>query len=649
MVIDSTNAKRLAIYFFYDKRGIVDRYVPYFLEDLRQNVSEIFVVCNGKLMPEGREKLEEYGTVMVRENKGFDVWAYKTALETYGWEKLKEYDEVIMLNNTIMGPVYPFKETFAKMDKTDVDFWGLTEYFKIKGDPFGYSPYGYLPDHIQSHWIACRRSLVGSRDFQEYWENMPMIEDYAQAVGKHESIFTKTFEDKGYKWTVSVECEDLRGYSGYPLMMCPKKLLAERRCPIFKKRSFFHMESDYLRNTAGEQTSELFEYLDNETDYDVDFIWETILKDYHQYDIMKNLNLTYILPTNQYNKEVLKEQMKKNKVALVMHLYFEDLLEESYHYVSSMPEEADIYLTTDTEEKKKAIEKVFAGLKCNKLEVRVIQNRGRDVSSLLVGVKDVIMDYDIACFAHDKKTAQIKPGTIGASFAYKCYENTLSNRAYVANVINTFATNPRLGLLCPPEPNHSRFFITLGFEWGPNYNVTEQLAKDLGLTVPMSPYIPPVAPLGTMFWFRPEAMKPLYAKDWEYEDFPPEPNKIDGTLLHAIERIYPFVVQESGYYPAFGMTDRFGAIEFNNLHYYVKEYNRVLGSNGLGPYHDEMVSKLNQILTTRGSFKAVLKLRIKEGLKRHLPKKLYKSLKKKWKIFRGYEDAEDITVAGEDD
>ena len=132
MIIDSKDAKRLAIYFFYDRRGIVDRYVPYFLDDLSKNVTEIFIVCNGKLTDEGKKILEQYGKVLVRENRGFDVWAYKTALETYGWDSLINYDEIILLNNTIMGPVYPFSETFEKMDKKDLDFLGLTEYFKIK-------------------------------------------------------------------------------------------------------------------------------------------------------------------------------------------------------------------------------------------------------------------------------------------------------------------------------------------------------------------------------------------------------------------------------------------------------------------------------------------------------------------------------------
>lgn len=647
MLINSENAKRLAIFFFYDRKGIVDRYVPYLLDDLKKNVTEICTVCNGEIPDSSKEALSRYGEVLIRENRGFDVWAYKEAMAHYGWERLQTYDEVILLNNTIMGPVYPFRETFEKMDQKDLDFWGLTEYFQVMTDPFGYSPYGYLPDHIQSHWIACRKSLVSAKEFQTYWEQMPMIEDYAQAVGKHESLFTKRFADLGYRWEVSVECEDLREYSGYPLMMCPKRLVKERRCPIFKKRSFFHMEADYLRNTMGEQTTELYHYLEQETDYDVDFIWETILRSYPQYDIVKNLNLTYILSKEQYDSELLERQMKENRVALVMHLYFPDLLEDSYAYVSSMPESADIYLTTDTEEKKAAIEQAFAKLSCHKLEVRLIQNRGRDVSSLLVGVRDVILQYDIVCFAHDKKTAQITPGTVGASFAYKCFENTLAGKAYAANVIDTFVKNPRLGILSPPEPNHSVFFTTLGNEWGPNYEVTKELADRLGLTVPISKELPPVAPYGTMFWFRPKAMKRLFEIAWKYEDFPEEPNGIDGTFLHAVERIYPYVVQEAGYYPAIGMNDKFAAIEYTNLHYYVREYNKVFVENEMIACPDQLTDVLRQALEMKGFFRTFLKYRVKMILRRHVSEETYKKLKGKWQKLRGQTPAENgVKVKG---
>lgn len=58
---------------------------------------------------------------------------------------------------------------------------------------------------------------------------------------------------------------------------------------------------------------------------------------------------------------------------------------------------------------------------------------------------------------------------------------------------------------------------------------------------------------------------------WEYTDFPPEPNKVDGTLLHFIERAYGYVPQANGYYPAYIFSDRYARIEITNLSYELRE------------------------------------------------------------------------------
>lgn len=566
--------KRAAIYFFYDKQGIVDRFVEYFLKDFTKNIDYLLIVSNGKLLDDGRKKLEIFGEVVERENKGFDVWAYKTGLEKIGWDNIGNYDEIILLNNTILGPVYPFRETFQKMDKkTNLDFWGITEYFKQDLDPFNCISYGYIPDHIQSHFIAIRKNMFMSKDFFDYWNNMPMINSYKEAVGKHEAIFTKKFEELGYKWDLSVDMHNLRLYNGYPLMHCPKLLIEKFRCPIFKRRNFFHDTDDFLSQTTGEPSCELFKYLEVETDYDTDMIWETIIRNYNQFDINKNLKLLYTLST-----DIQKKKSWNLKVAVIYHVYFTDILEQTQKYLSSVPSGTDVYITTDDQDKLNIIETKLSNYVFDKFEIRLIENRGRDVSSLLVGMKDVIMNYDLVCFAHDKKTTQVSPETIGASFAYKCLENILANNIYFNNIVSTFEDNPRLGMLSPPEPNHAVFYPTIGKEWGPNFNCTLDLAKKLKLKVPIEKDKPPIAPYGTMFWFRPLAMKKLYDFDWNYTDFPKEPNKIDGTILHAIERIYPFVVQDAGYYPALCMNDKFSAIEYYNLKHYVRNLNNVLFS-----------------------------------------------------------------------
>lgn len=629
MQINIEKAKRLGIYFFYEKQGYVDTFIKYFFEDYIKQVTDMIVVCNGELDEEGHKYFGQFtDKIIVRENKGLDVWAYKTALDSLGWDKLVEYDEICFVNCTIMGPVYSLKYAFDAMAEQDLDFWGLTKHYPIPFDPWGNCPYGYVPEHIQSHFMVFRKSLVSSDEYQKFWDEMPMIEGYNDSVARFESYFTKCFADKGFKWDVYVKTDDLASKTNYPLMNNAKELIRDRNCPIFKRRTFWQPYDYFLYNNLGQPAKELYDYLKETNLYDVNLIWDNILRTCHQADFTKNLHLNYTLSSTMYQKDKIQDILKKRKIALVMHLYFPDLVEDSYSHACNIPEEADVYITTDSVEKKKTILKTFKKLNCNKLEVRVIRNRGRDVSSILVGVKDVIMDYDYVCFVHDKKTAQISPGSLGDSFGFKCFANTLYNKTFIYNVLQTFEENERLGILSPPEPNHGPFYRTLGDEWSNNFETAKQLAKELKLEVPMSEEKEPLAPFGTFFWFRPKAMRLLYDKDWEYEDFPEEPNNIDGTILHAIERLYPLCVQAAGYYPALVMVDEYAAIEITNLRYYTREINKILWSKGYlsNPYFDRIISKLQVGVKPVMSLEGTGWMKFDSVMHRILPEWLYKFL-----------------------
>ena len=267
-------------------------------------------------------------------------------------------------------------------------------------------------------------------------------------------------------------------------------------------------------------------------------------------DLVKNLQLTYVLPT-----QAVAREPKPQKVALIAHLYYMDLLEPTLAYARSMPEGTDFILTVGSQEKVELVEEACKDLPYN-VTVRLIENRGRDVSALLVGCKDVVSDYDLVCFIHDKKVTQLSPYTVGEGFARKCFDNLLPTREFVENVISTFDSEPRLGLLSPTPPNHADYFPIYSYSWGPNFDRTKMLLeKELNLSVPLDAHKEVIAPLGTMFWFRPAALKPLFDHDWQWEDFPPEPNDIDGTILHAIERAYGYVAQASGYFCGWLFSD----------------------------------------------------------------------------------------------
>ena len=50
-----------------------------------------------------------------------------------------------------------------------------------------------------------------------------------------------------------------------------------------------------------------------------------------------------------------------------------------------------------------------------------------------------------------------------------------------------------------------------------------------------------------MFWFRPQALRPLWQNDLAFDDFAPENGQTDGTLAHAIERSFLYVCESQGF------------------------------------------------------------------------------------------------------
>lgn len=567
MSVNSGHKQRLGIYCFYDKYGHAASFIKTFLDDLMDNLDDLVVVVNGQLSDQARQLFSEYTkTIIVRENKGLDVAAYKQAILTLGWEKLESYDEVICLNDTVMGPVYPFREMFACMDRKDVDFWGITAYAGETVDK------EQIPTHLQAYWHAYRRSLVSSPAFHEYWETMPLWKDYAEVTRKHEMTFTKHFTDLGFTWASYIDWRKYQGYSSYPLLYMPMQIVRDDRCPIFKRRSFFVDYSAYFDQTAGQPALDLYEYLRDHTDYDVDMIWDAILPSYNIDDIRKAMHLDYVLPSQAINPQT----HDRPRSAFIYHVYFMDLLEDTCHYIASLPEETDLYITS-TEDKIPQIREYMQqhGISHQATFIPVI-NRGRDVSALLVAACPVVLSgkYDVIGFAHDKKSSQNQEnghhGTESQGFAYKLMENTLGSEAYVKNILTLFAENPRLGQVTPPPPYHALYFAhTIPHDWGANYEITKELLEDrLGIHVPLSPTKPTASAMGSCYWFRVEALKPLFEYGWKYEDFLPEGQMgEDGTISHAIERANGYICQSRGYYPAWVLSDRYARIEVDSLFY----------------------------------------------------------------------------------
>lgn len=214
--------KRLVIYFHYDPAGRIDTACRIAVQAM-QKYAKVLFVTNGTLTPADRVWVRQAGAGRIeRDNTGFDVGAYKEALLTLGREKLAEYEEVILMNFTLAGPVCPLGPMFAAMDaRAELDFWGLTRHYAMQSRRFG----GAVPEHLQSHFLALRPRLFNSDAFWDYWQQMALPASYEQSVILHETRFTPYFAAKGYIWDTYVNTDDLCGVFVNPIMACPAELL----------------------------------------------------------------------------------------------------------------------------------------------------------------------------------------------------------------------------------------------------------------------------------------------------------------------------------------------------------------------------------------------------------------------------------------
>jgi glycosyltransferase involved in cell wall biosynthesis len=170
-------------------------------------------------------------------------------------------------------------------------------------------------------------------------------------------------------------------------------------------------------------------------------------------------------------------------------------------------------------------------------DIRVVPNRGRDIGPFLTEFGDMWRDkYHIVGHLHTKKTGDLKDPSIGAEWFTFLLENLVGGQRRMADIIiGRMAQDEKIGMVIPDDPN------IIG--WDSNFSLAKALPTDIELGEPCRD---PVFPVGTMFWARTKALERLLQLRLQWTDYPAEPLARDGTLLHALERLFGFVVTHSG-------------------------------------------------------------------------------------------------------
>lgn len=600
---------RVAIYVFWEQHGIVRDYVRVYLEGLKDIASKVIVVANGGVNQEGKEILHKADVELIeRENIGIDFWAYKTAIDSLG-HTISQFEEVILTNCSSYGPIYPFEEMFSVMDKRKVDFWGITEW------PLNAN--GYEGTWILSYFIVFNPTVFLSDDWQHYWANLPKVFSREECIEKHETKFTSYFANRGY--TYDVYCPNNKDYIDLTIE-APDKLIIDMKCPILKRKAFCTEYIRFLSYHRGNASKKAFDYIKENHLYNTDYILDDLLATQHYTDIKNLLHLNYILPSNQLTTDV----WKKRKIAIFFHVFYEDLLDINFRYLQSMPEDADIYITSSKADLKIPVETRIKNLGFKNARFELVEARGRADSAFLVYDSQYIDNYDYVCIAHDKKSSFLRPGCIGLDFGFHVLDSLLKSKEYVKNIIAEFEKNPRLGILEPVNLLHGNYMTLAGQEWGANYDKTVAFLRKAEVNVRIAAEVPPIAPMGAMFWFRPKCLKKLLDMEWEYEDFPEEPMPLDGAIIHIVERAIPFFAQDAGYLIGWVTSSEDAEVYITNLYYLYRKNNMLQHQPVVIPGTNGTIY-VPQAIGVKGAMKIYLKKKMPERFW-NLAKKIYYKL-----------------------
>lgn len=265
--------KRILIFVIYEGQDHLQEYKLLFLNSLAAFVEEVLIVINGNLPQEDIAKLKEVGHVETRENSGYDTAAFRYGIQYLGKDKLSKYDELLLVNDTNVGPIHDFSDTFEKMAEKKLDFWGIS-YGEEQNDFTGYNKYGYIPIHLQSYFLVIEKSLLLYDGFYDYWQELDDTDDRDKAIGKHETVFTKHFENLGFIHGALAE-----NNVDSPMYIHPLRM-AKEGIPIVKYTAFANYTDDKFAWQGLSRTTEvpaLLDYLASETKYPMDIINQIML------------------------------------------------------------------------------------------------------------------------------------------------------------------------------------------------------------------------------------------------------------------------------------------------------------------------------------------------------------------------------------
>ncbi len=228
--ISPGHVRPLCLFSSYDSESIVRESVYHYLRQLEMaGFDTVFISTSASISESDLKKLAGCCIrIISRENRGYDFYSWKVGLEAY--PQYHEHAGFLLANDSVYGPLFGFGDIITRLENCDADIVGMTDNFR------------HYP-HLQSYFIYCKRPVVLSKEFINFFDQVKVIQLKSAVVRKYEVGFARIL-GKQFRLAALYPLEDMLDQTAYlerpkseidPTFRLWKLLIVKFKFPFLKR------------------------------------------------------------------------------------------------------------------------------------------------------------------------------------------------------------------------------------------------------------------------------------------------------------------------------------------------------------------------------------------------------------------------------
>ncbi|RFC62163.1 polysaccharide biosynthesis-like protein [Fulvimarina endophytica] len=166
-------ARDVCVVVHFDRGGRVHDFLMYYLYQLHAIGFEIVFVSNAEALDESDVgRLEEISALIVeRRNVGYDFGAWKDGIDLI--PDLEALDRLLLVNDSVYGPIHHLGPTIDRMNPEDADVWGMTDSWDFNF-------------HLQSYFMLFHAAAIRSDAFARFWKSVRYVQSKTFVIRRYE-------------------------------------------------------------------------------------------------------------------------------------------------------------------------------------------------------------------------------------------------------------------------------------------------------------------------------------------------------------------------------------------------------------------------------------------------------------------------------